>query len=78
MHTLQLMLEKEQRFVECLRSDLAKGNDVKKQEQLAGAERRVHTLQQQLLNLSSHYEQEVSEYVTAVSTLRTVDTRSNT
>ncbi|XP_046676809.1 rho guanine nucleotide exchange factor 11-like isoform X3 [Homalodisca vitripennis] len=58
VHTLQLMLEKEQRFVECLRSELAKSNDVKKQEQLVGAERRVQTLQQQLLNLSSHYEQE--------------------
>ncbi|XP_054285231.1 rho guanine nucleotide exchange factor 12 [Macrosteles quadrilineatus] len=58
VHTLQLMLEKEQRFVDGLRSELAKTNDIKKQEQLAGAERRVQTLQQQLLNLSSHYEQE--------------------
>lgn len=60
VHTLQLMLEKEQRFVESLRSELAKSNDTKKQEQLAGAERRVQTLQTQLLSLSSHYEQEVS------------------
>ncbi|XP_014249554.1 rho guanine nucleotide exchange factor 11 isoform X3 [Cimex lectularius] len=51
-HTLNLMLEKEQRYVDSLRSQLAKGNDSglesKLQKTLIGAERRVQTLLQQL------------------------------
>lgn len=68
VHTLNLMLEKEQRFVEALRSELAKSNDSKLQEQLVGAERRVQTVQQQLLNLSNA-ESEVSHVHTALFTI---------
>lgn len=60
VHTLRLMLEKEQRFVEALRSELAKNNEPKLQQQLAGAERRVQTVQQQLLNLTANSEHEVN------------------
>uniref|UniRef100_A0A1B6C0U4 Rho guanine nucleotide exchange factor 12 n=1 Tax=Clastoptera arizonana TaxID=38151 RepID=A0A1B6C0U4_9HEMI len=59
-HTLNLMLEKEQRFVEALRSELVKNNDPKLQEQLVGAERRVQTVQQQLMNLSNAETEPVS------------------
>lgn len=56
-HTLKLMLEKEQRYVESLRSKRAKCNDsgteAKILQDLVGAERRISTLQSQL-------EQEVS------------------
>lgn len=51
-HTLKLMLEKERRYVESLRSKLAKNKDPGTesiiQQDLLGAERRVQTLQQQL------------------------------
>jgi hypothetical protein len=53
------MLEKEQRFVEALRSELAKSNEPKLLQELAGAERRVRTLQDQLVNLTMHAEHEV-------------------
>jgi len=59
VHTLRLMLEKEQRFVEALRSELAKSNEPKILQELAGAERRVRTLQDQLVNLTMHAEHEV-------------------
>jgi len=59
VHTLRLMLEKEQRFVEALRSELAKSNEPKLLQELAGAERRVRTLQDQLVNLTMHAEHEV-------------------
>lgn len=45
------MLEKEQRYVDALRSELAKNNNPKAQQELVGAERRVRTLQEQLRNL---------------------------
>ena len=51
-HTLKLMLENEQRYVESLRSKLAKSKDPGTesiiQQDLVGDERRVHTLQHQL------------------------------
>ncbi|XP_024942922.1 rho guanine nucleotide exchange factor 11 isoform X3 [Cephus cinctus] len=55
-HTFQLMLEKEKSYVENLRSELAKAgagaghvnNTATLQAELAGAERRVRTLQEQL------------------------------
>ncbi|KAG8222209.1 hypothetical protein J437_LFUL001301 [Ladona fulva] len=47
--TFQLMLEKERCYVDRLRSELARSNDPKKTQELANAERRVRTLQQQLL-----------------------------
>jgi hypothetical protein len=56
---LRLMLEKEQRFVEALRSELAKSNEPKVHQELAGAERRVRTLQDQLVNLTMHAGHEV-------------------
>jgi len=59
VHTLRLMLEKEQRFVEALRSELAKSNEPKLLQELSGAERRVRTLQDQLVNLTMHAEHEV-------------------
>lgn len=59
VHTLRLMLEKEQRFVEALRSELAKSNEPKVHQELAGAERRVRTLQDQLVNLTMHAGHEV-------------------
>ncbi|XP_071449532.1 rho guanine nucleotide exchange factor 11 isoform X2 [Hetaerina americana] len=49
VRTFQLMLEKEQCYVDRLRSELARSNDPKKTQELANAERRVRTLQQQLL-----------------------------
>jgi cell division septum initiation protein DivIVA len=55
------MLEKEQRFVEALRSELAKSNEQKLHQELAGAERRVRTLQDQLINLTMHAEPEVGQ-----------------
>lgn len=60
VHTLRLMLEKEQRFVEALRSELAKSNEPKVHQELAGAERRVRTLQDQLVNLTMHAEHEAA------------------
>jgi hypothetical protein len=59
VHTLRLMLEKEQRFVEALRSELAKSNEPKLHQELARAERRVRTLNDQLVSLTMHAEQEV-------------------
>ena len=61
VHTLRLMLEKEQRYVDSLRSEIAKSNDTKRQQQLNGAERRVQTLQKQLENLTLHAEHEVRQ-----------------
>jgi predicted nucleic acid-binding Zn-ribbon protein len=53
------MLEKEQRYVDALRSELAKSNEPKLLQELKGAERRVGTLQDQLVNLTMHAEHEV-------------------
>jgi hypothetical protein len=59
LHTLRLMLEKEQRFVEALQSELAKSNEPTLLQHLAGAERRVQTLQDQLVNFTMHADHEV-------------------
>lgn len=58
MHTIQLMLEKDQRYVDALRSELAKFIDQGEQEQkiareLEAAERRVNTLQGTLATLTA-------------------------
>ncbi|XP_026671455.1 rho guanine nucleotide exchange factor 12 isoform X6 [Ceratina calcarata] len=60
-HTFQLMLEKEQSYVDKLRSELAKAstgssnvNVVAVQAELAGAERRVRTLQEQLATITTN------------------------
>ncbi|XP_029169695.1 rho guanine nucleotide exchange factor 12 isoform X3 [Nylanderia fulva] len=64
VHTFQLMLEKEQSYVDKLRSELAKAgtgsgniNVATVQTELAGAERRVRTLQEQLAAISTTNEQ---------------------
>lgn len=64
VRTFQLMLEKEQSYVDKLRSELAKAgtgsggvNVTAVQTELAGAERRVRTLQEQLTSISSTNEQ---------------------
>lgn len=64
VHTFQLMLEKEQSYVDKLRSELAKAgtgngnvNIATLQTELAGAERRVRTLQEQLAAISTSNEQ---------------------
>lgn len=63
VHTFQLMLEKEQSYVDKLRSELAKAgtssstNVTAMQAELAGAERRVRTLQEQLAAISTTNEQ---------------------
>ncbi|XP_011861352.1 PREDICTED: rho guanine nucleotide exchange factor 12 isoform X3 [Vollenhovia emeryi] len=64
VHTFQLMLEKEQSYVDKLRSELAKAgtgsgstNVTAVQAELAGAERRVRTLQEQLAAISTTNEQ---------------------
>ncbi|XP_043523812.1 rho guanine nucleotide exchange factor 12 isoform X3 [Frieseomelitta varia] len=61
VHTFQLMLEKEQSYVDKLRSELAKAstgsgnvNVVALQTELAGAERRVRTLQEQLAAITTN------------------------
>ncbi|XP_034949191.1 rho guanine nucleotide exchange factor 12 isoform X2 [Chelonus insularis] len=62
VHTFQLMLEKEQSYVDKLRSELAKlgigsGNTsstTSLQAELAGAERRVRTLQEQLAAITTN------------------------
>lgn len=61
VHTFQLMLEKEQSYVDKLRSELAKAgtgsgnvNVVTLQAELAGAERRVRTLQEQLTAITTN------------------------
>lgn len=62
VHTFQLMLEKEQSYVDKLRSELAKmgigsGNVssvATLQTELAGAERRVRTLQDQLAAITTN------------------------
>ncbi|XP_039306176.1 rho guanine nucleotide exchange factor 11 isoform X2 [Solenopsis invicta] len=61
VHTFQLMLEKEQSYVDKLRSELAKvgtasssTNVTTLQTELAGAERRVRTLQEQLAAISTN------------------------
>ncbi|KAE8746758.1 hypothetical protein FOCC_FOCC006506 [Frankliniella occidentalis] len=54
VHTYRLMLEKEQRYVEALRSELARCTDpaseAKFVQELTGAERRVRTLQEKLFS----------------------------
>ncbi|XP_018315492.1 rho guanine nucleotide exchange factor 12 isoform X2 [Mycetomoellerius zeteki] len=64
VHTFQLMLEKEQSYVDKLRSELAKTGTSSSsthitavQAELAGAERRVRTLQEQLAAISTTNEQ---------------------
>ncbi|XP_072764898.1 rho guanine nucleotide exchange factor 12 isoform X1 [Anoplolepis gracilipes] len=64
VHTFQLMLEKEQSYVDKLRSELAKAgtgsgnvNVTTLQTELAGAERRVRTLQEQLTAISTSNDQ---------------------
>ncbi|KAF4529856.1 hypothetical protein B566_EDAN017677, partial [Ephemera danica] len=52
-HTYRLMLEEEQRHIESLRYDLAKNNDIRTSHELAKAERRVRTLQEQLIGLEA-------------------------
>lgn len=61
VHTFQLMLEKEQSYVDKLRSELAKAstgsgnvNVVSLQSELAGAERRVRTMQEQLAAITTN------------------------
>lgn len=62
VHTFQLMLEKEQSYVDKLRSELAKAgtgsgggsNVTTLQNELAGAERRVRTLQEQLAAITTN------------------------
>ncbi|XP_017794853.1 PREDICTED: rho guanine nucleotide exchange factor 11 isoform X2 [Habropoda laboriosa] len=61
VHTFQLMLEKEQSYVDKLRSELAKAstgsgnvNVVALQAELAGAERRVRTLHEQLAAITTN------------------------
>ncbi|CAL7948274.1 unnamed protein product [Xylocopa violacea] len=61
VHTFQLMLEKEQSYVDKLRSELAKAstgsgnvNVVAVQTELAGAERRVRTMQEQLAAITTN------------------------
>jgi len=72
VHTIRLMLENEQRYVEKLRSDLARCTDqaaeAKINNDLCGAERRVRTLHEQLQNQTAkshahspgHHDNEVS------------------
>ncbi|XP_069677128.1 rho guanine nucleotide exchange factor 12 isoform X3 [Periplaneta americana] len=60
VQTLRLMLEKEQRYVDALRSELAKSNEPKLLQELAGAERRVRTLQDQLVSLMHSGDHEYS------------------
>ncbi|XP_063236975.1 rho guanine nucleotide exchange factor 11-like isoform X2 [Bacillus rossius redtenbacheri] len=55
VHTIRLMLEKERRYVDALRSELARCNQPRLQQELAGAERRVNTLQEQLGSLTAHH-----------------------
>ncbi|KAK3923698.1 Rho guanine nucleotide exchange factor 12, partial [Frankliniella fusca] len=54
VHTYRLMLEKEQRYVEALRSELARCTDPASEskfvQELTGAERRVRTLQEKLFS----------------------------
>lgn len=54
VHTYRLMLEKEQRYVEALRSELARctdpGSEARFMQELTGAERRVQTLQEKLFS----------------------------
>ena len=56
--TFRLMLEKEQRYAEALRSELAKCTDASNEQQilrdLTGAERRIRTLQEQLNAITSN------------------------
>jgi hypothetical protein len=47
------MLEKDLRFLEALRSELAKSNDPRVAQELTKAERRVRILQEQLQGLES-------------------------
>ncbi|PSN51924.1 hypothetical protein C0J52_06309 [Blattella germanica] len=69
VHTLRLMLEKEQRYVDALRSEIAKSNEPRLLQELTGAERRVRTLQDQLVNLSMQAEHEaVNPQVSALHT----------
>ena len=51
------MLEKEQQYVDSLRSDLAKYADNNKVKELSNAERRVRKLQEQLQNLLNNQTQ---------------------
>jgi hypothetical protein len=68
------MLEKEQRYVDALRSELAKSNEPKLHQELMGAERRVRTLQDQLVNLTMHAEHEVG-HIPAVCLLTLFKTK---
>jgi hypothetical protein len=60
------MLEKEQRYVDALRSELAKSNERKLHQELTGAERRVRTLQDQLVSLTMHADHEVGHVYTRI------------
>ncbi|KAI5704922.1 hypothetical protein M8J75_010069 [Diaphorina citri] len=53
VHTFRLMLEKELRYVEALRSEIAKSSEPKIHQELCNAERRVRTLQEQIVSLTS-------------------------
>ncbi|XP_020285964.1 rho guanine nucleotide exchange factor 11 isoform X2 [Pseudomyrmex gracilis] len=81
VHTFQLMLEKEQSYVDKLRSELAKagtgggGNVSSIQNELTGAERRVRTLQEQLTAISGTTNDQTSLCLHAPS-LRTINPTS--
>ena len=68
VHTIQLMLEKEQSYVDMLRSELAKlgaGNSnsiASLQTELTGAERRVRVLQERLTAASNNDHVRLSYY----------------
>lgn len=53
MHTMQLMVEQERRYVEQVRQDLATSNSAKLQMELESAVKRLTKLEQQLDDLKS-------------------------
>lgn len=66
VHTFQLMLEKEQLYLDALRCQLAKNldkqNEMKIQQEISGAARRITTLQEQLKNLTAQSEHTVRNF----------------
>ena len=53
MHTMQLMVEQERRYVEQVRQDLATSNSAKLQMELESAVKRLTKLEQQLDDLKA-------------------------
>ena len=53
MHTMQLMVEQERRYVEQIRQDLASANSAKLQQELDSAVKRLAKLEQQLDDLKA-------------------------